>query len=175
MRRNAGFTLIEVIVALTIGAVVVLLAERLFATVSDAGQELAVARKALDRETNAHRWLAATFLSLEVGPQAGPFEGHPAHVAFLSWQEAPGGWFERHQVTLGRVGDRLVAAVVPGDSIVLAYSVTDLGFDYLLEPGGQARWLGDWVSGTSAPVAVRLRLARAGAVDTLLFLIKERG
>ena len=49
----AGFTLIEVLVALTIGAIVVLLAHELFGAVADRGRTLTVARAALDRSANA--------------------------------------------------------------------------------------------------------------------------
>ena len=62
-------------------------------------------------------------------------------------------------------------------------SVTDLEFDYLLEPGAESRWVKEWVSPVTAPVAIRLRVTTGresgdgGRVvtDTLLFLIKERG
>jgi len=182
-RNCAGFTLIEVIVALAIGALVVLLAERLFAAVGDASRELSAARTALDREANARRWLAASFLSLEAAPEAGGFAGYRDRLSFASWQETPEEWFARSRVTVGRVGDQLIAAVGPGDSIKLADSVTDLSFDYLLEPGSDAHWVREWISSVSAPLAVRMRIARAGCgmrdagcvVDTLLFLIKERG
>jgi len=175
MRRDRGFSLIEVMVALTMGALVVLLAGRLFAAVGDAGQELRAARTALDREANARRWLAATFLSLDVGPEAGPFQGNRDQVAFVSWQLTSGGWFAGHRVRLAVDRGRLIAAVAPRDSVTLADSVRGLGVDYLLEHGAEAHWVREWVSAVSAPVAVRLRIARAGGVDTLLFLIKERG
>ena len=62
-------------------------------------------------------------------------------------------------------------------------SVTDAGFDYLLEPGVESRWVREWVSPVSAPVAIRVRVTRGLGMgderrvvtDTLLFLIKERG
>ena len=62
-------------------------------------------------------------------------------------------------------------------------SVADLALDYLLEPGAESRWVREWVSPVSAPVAVRIRMTRTrngkrdrgNVVDTLLFLIKERG
>jgi len=182
-RNRAGFTLIEVIVALAIGALVVLLAERLFAAVGDASRELSAARTALDREANARRWLAASFLSLEAAPDAGGFAGYRDRLTFTSWQEAPEGWFARRRVTVGRVGDHVIAAVEPGDSIRLADSVTSLGLDYLLEPGSDAHWVREWISAVSAPLAIRMRIGRGGCgrpdggcvVDTLLFLIKERG
>jgi hypothetical protein len=73
--------------------------------------------------------------------------------------------------------------VIPGQPVVLIDSVADVALDYLLEPGLDARWVGEWVSPLSAPLAVRMRIRRAGnetrepggVVDTLLFLIKERG
>ncbi len=178
-----GFTLIEILVALTIGAVVVLLAHELFGAVADRGRTLIAARTALDRSANARRWLDATFLSLDVGTDgASGFEGRPDHAGFTAWLVTADGWFERRQVTLGAQQGLLRAIVTPGTPIALADSVSDAQFDYLLEPGAESRWVREWVSPVSAPVAVRLRVSRAGkgegagvATDTLLFLIKERG
>ncbi len=179
-----GFTLVEVIVALTIGAVVVLLAHQLFVAVADRGRALTEARTALDRTANARRWLDATFLSLDVGTEgASGFEGRPDHAVFTAWLLAPDGWFERRIVSLARQDDRLVATVTPGQPMALMDSIVDVGFDYLLEPGAESRWVGEWVSPVSAPVAIRVRLTRGretrdkGQVvtDTMLFLIKERG
>jgi prepilin-type N-terminal cleavage/methylation domain-containing protein len=182
--RPAGFTLVEVLVALTIGALVVLLAHQLFGAVADRGKTLTAARTALDHSANARRWLDATFLSLDVGTEgAGGFEGRPNHVAFTTCLLTPDGWFERRQVTLDAEQGRLRAMVSPGTPIALMDSVTDVQFDYLLEPGAESRWVREWVSPVSAPVAVRMRITKAGngereagnVVDTLLYLIKERG
>ena len=187
-----GFTLIEVVVALTIGAVVVLLAHELFGAVAEHGRTLTVARTALDRSANSRRWLDATFLSLDVGTEgAAGFDGRPDHAGFASWLLTPDGWFERRTVSLARDNDRLVASVVPGQPIALMDSVGDLALDYLLEPGAESRWVREWVSPVSAPLAVRMRIEKAGCpkglpvgretrdagcvVDTLLFLVKERG
>jgi len=179
-----GFTLVEVMVALSIGAVVVLLAHELFGAVAERGRTLTVVRSALDRSANARRWLDATFLSLDVGTEgAAGFDGRPDHAAFASWLLTADGWFERRTVSLARDNDRLVASVAPGQPIALMDSVADLALDYLLEPGAESRWVREWVSPVSAPLAVRLRIEKAGCemrdagcvVDTLLFLVKERG
>jgi prepilin-type N-terminal cleavage/methylation domain-containing protein len=179
-----GFTLIEVIVALTIGALVVLVAHQLFAAVAERGRTLVAARTTLDRTANAHRWLQAMFLSLDVGTDAaGGFDGRPEHATFSTWLLTPDGWFERRQVALSADQARLEAAVTPGAPIALVDSVADLQLDYLLEPGAESRWVREWVSPVSAPVAVRMRIAKTGCgmrdarcvVDTLLFLVKERG
>ncbi len=172
-----GFTLIEVAVALVVGALVVTVAHALFAGVADRGRALAAARRALDREMNARRWLQATFLSLDVGTDsAGSFAGHPTRVEFAAWERSADGWFERRRIALERHDEQLVATMVPGASIVLGEGMRDVALDYLLEPGAEARWVREWVSPMSAPLAVRLRLTTgAGRVDTVLVLIKARG
>jgi prepilin-type N-terminal cleavage/methylation domain-containing protein len=183
-RNSGGFTLLELMVAITVGALVVLVAHQLFAAVGDRGWTLIAGRMALDRSANARRWLAATFLSLDVGTDgAGGFDGQPDQAIFSTWLLTPDGWFERRQVTLNAAQGQLRAAVTPGAPIALVDSVVDLQLDYLLEPGAESRWVRAWVSPVSAPVAVRMRIAKAGCemrdaecvVDTLLFLVKERG
>ncbi len=183
-RDQWGFTLIEVLVALTIAAVVVLLAHQVFAAVAADGRALIVARATLDRQSNAGRWLAATFLSLDVGTDsAGGFDGRADRVDFAAWERTADGWFERRRITLRMEDNRLVATVSPGDPLALIDSVGAVAFDYLLEPGLDARWVREWVSPVSAPVAIRLRVARGSGkreegrvvTDTLLLLIKERG
>jgi len=187
-----GFTLMEVVVALTVGTIVVLVAHELFGAVAQPGRTLTAVRSALDRSANARRWLSATFLSLDVGTEgAAGFDGRPDHAAFTTWLLTPDGWFERRRVSLARDNDRLVASVASSQPIALMDNVAELAFDYLLEPGSESRWVREWVSPVSAPVAMRMRIEKAGcpkglpvgrgmrdtgcAVDTLLFLIKERG
>lgn len=188
MRRDRGFTLIEVVTALSLGALVVLFAHRLFAGVADGTRRLAEARRALDRESNARRWLAEAFGSLAVGEAGAAFAGHADRVEFGSWQRTREGWLVRRRIGIGRRGGRLVADVGPGDSVVLADSVKEARFDYLLDPGEiastqdldvpgeRAVFVREWMSPVSAPLAVRMRIARAaGVVDTLLLLVGPRG
>jgi prepilin-type N-terminal cleavage/methylation domain-containing protein len=170
----AGFTLIEVLVALTLSALVVLIAHRVFTGVVDGSTRLQTARTALDREANARRTLTEMFGSLDVGTEgAGGFAGRPERVEFATWQRVPEGWLERRRVVLGVEGGALFART--DISIVLRDSVRGVEFDYLLEPGMNAAWVREWISPVSAPVAVRMRVARAAAVDTLLFIVGSRG
>ncbi|HYL55356.1 MAG TPA: prepilin-type N-terminal cleavage/methylation domain-containing protein [Gemmatimonadales bacterium] len=182
-RDRRGFTLIEVLVALTVGVTVVLVAHQLFAAIVDQGKMLTGVRTALDRAANARRWLRVAFLSLDVGTEGtGGFDGRQNHATFTTWLLTPDGWFERRQVELGRERDALVATITPGSPIRLIDSVTDVELDYLFEPGGESRWVREWVSPVSAPLAVRIRVKRSEkaegpkpVTDTLLLLVKERG
>jgi prepilin-type N-terminal cleavage/methylation domain-containing protein len=187
-RGANGFTLIEILLVLTLGSLVVLLAHRVFTGVADGAARLTEARMTLDREANARRWLTEAFGSLDVGGSGGAFAGHADRVEFGSWQWVAQGWLTRRRILLQRRGDRVVAAPGPSDSIALADGVTDLQLDYLLEPGdgtgddaegmpgASARFVREWMSPVSAPVAVRIRIARAtGMVDTLLLIVGPRG
>jgi prepilin-type N-terminal cleavage/methylation domain-containing protein len=184
MSRLRGFTLVEVLIAVTVSGVVVLLAHAVFTAVTDAGREIQAARLALDRDANGRRWMQGAFLSLDVGTDsaAGPFEGRPDHVAFGAWIETAGGWFLRQRVELRHERCEFEASMGSAAPIILADSVTAVAFDYLLEPGENTTWVREWISPVSAPLAVRIRIQRGqknteggGVVDTLLFLIRERG
>ena len=174
MRRRGGFTLVEVMVAMAIAAVVIVAAHQLFTGVADGSKAVAIARESLDPSSNARRWLKAAFLSLEP-----PFDGRANCMSFTSWQETRGGWFAPKSVVLALEKDRLIASAAD-QSIELRTGAINVAFDYLLEPGADTKWVREWVSPVSAPLAIRLRIVGCGrrdaaCVDTLLFLVKERG
>lgn len=178
IRSRAGFTLIELVVALLVVGLTVLLIGQVFSVVSEGARTIGASREALDRKTNARRWMESAWLSLDVGGSAGGFEGHEAQVEFATWEMVPGGWFELAHVRIGVVDSQLVARS-SGRSLLLSGAVEGVTFDYLLTPGADSRWVNNWVSPVSAPLAVRLRVRRAACrrqcVDTLLFLIGPRG
>jgi len=173
-----GFTLIEVMIALTLSALVILLVHQIFSGVVDGVARIDAARARLDRSANARRWLIDAFGSLQAGvDSAGSFEGHPDQVQFSTWQRVAPAGLRRERISLGTVGTSFVAIRVEGP-LVLVDSVAQVAFDYLLEPGANATWAREWLSPVSAPLAVRIRLAHLGVplrVDTLLVLIGGRG
>jgi len=180
--RNRGFTLIEVTVALLIAGLSVLVAHQIYSVAGDASARLGTARHILDRRMNARRWLQETFLSLEVSSGEGNgFAGHPDRVSFTSRLRGPYGWSELRRIEIRGEQGRLVAAVTGEDPIVLEERLGELELDYLMVPGEATRWAPTWISPTSAPLAVRLRMSypadASGSVrrDTTLLLIKERG
>lgn len=177
-QSRAGFTLIELVVALLVVGLVVLLTHQVFTVVAEGARAIETSRVALDTKGNARRWMEGAWRSLEVGGEAGGFEGHPTAAEFATWTIAPGGWFERDRVHLSVEGTQFVARTESG-TLVLATAVNAVAFDYLLTPGAESQWVNDWVSPASAPLAVRIRVLRGGCLamcaDTLLFLIGPRG
>ncbi len=176
LASRRGFTLVEVLVGVFLTAVVAAVAHGLFGAAVDGARQVREARLALDRQANAHRFLQAAFLSLEVGADsAGPFLGERDRVRFDTWLPTADGWLERRTVELRLDRGRWIAAIPPEPKVVLADGVTDLRFDYLLEPGAEFHWVAQWESAVSAPLAVRVRAAAGERVDTMLYLIKGRG
>jgi prepilin-type N-terminal cleavage/methylation domain-containing protein len=183
--RARGFTLVELLVALTVGSLVVLLAHRTFAVAGDLAGRVAARREVHDRDINARGFLARAFGSLEVGlaPNGG-FRGLAEDVSFTSWLRSPDDTLRRHGVRIAATPDGVIGLVTPlragsafaPDTLRLFPQAEEVGFDYLLDFGADAAWVHEWQSPVSAPLAVRLRLARGdGAVDTLLFAIGPRG
>ena len=182
MRRNAGFTLVEVMVALAVGALVVLLAHEVIVGVVDGAERTRAAREVIERRANADRQLAAVLGNLEVGTdETTTYDGRSGWIgdlerdelAFTTWLQHPRGWMERERVTLEVHHGALVLAI-GADTVVLADHVTALGIDHLLEPGADARWVAEWRSPVNAPVAVRVRVTRGAVADTMLYLVGSR-
>lgn len=171
-----GFTLIEVLLALAIGAMIVSVAYRLFAGTADGARRVQEARLALDRAHNARRLLVQLVGSLDIGHLgAGGFDGEPERVTFSTWFVDAKGWPEARRVTLERSGDALVVTGVAPAPIQFVDSLARAEFDYLLDYGADAAWVRTWKSPVSAPLAIRVRIERADGVDTLLLLVGPRG
>lgn len=177
-----GFTLVEVILAVSILAVVVLLATvalRVGLRAWEAGQR----RADLQQESRALVELVSEALA-GASPYQGRlaqnpervvlFEGEPEEVRFVTSAppfalDAPAAPF--HAVVLGRKGQdalRLIERLVPSDEpfapgteLVLSRSITRFSLAYRDESGTwQERWDGREAGGL--PTAVRLELGVAG-------------
>jgi prepilin-type N-terminal cleavage/methylation domain-containing protein len=174
-----GFTLIEVIAALTLLAVVVVMVHRVVTVTTVGARAVRTARLELDREANGRRWLGAALRSLEAGGEAGDFDGRPDRLRFSAWLPTPHSWPERRRIVLAVADGRLEAQVAGARPVILREDVASVALDYLLEPGATTHWVRTWISPVSAPVAVRMRIARVrsgeASVDTMLFLVGERG
>lgn len=205
LRHRAGFTLVEVVVALAISGLVLLAARQMLEALAAGADRLSAAARAADREANADRLLRALVGRLEVGTQeAGEFAGAERAASFTSWCDAPGGWQERCAVTLAidsaAVGRPVLAVSIarpggpPGaaEVLVLRDGFADGAFRYLSDAGAGGTWFRAWGRGVTTPLAIGVILVREprpGAdsvradtrraepirADTLILRIGERG
>lgn len=173
--HRAGFTMIELLVALLVAAIVVGAAHRLLAGVLDAGDALRRSAVPPEGPTAARAWVLAACRSLEVGTMEGlGFDGTEHRAQFTARLLSADGWIERQPVSLAAVSRRIHLSI-GGRSLSLADSLDDAEFAYLADPVAGGGWVTGWMSPSSAPLAIRLRWRRGEEVDSLLCPIGARG
>ena len=177
MRR--GFTVIEVVVGLTIAGLTLVAAARLFGEARGRAGQVDRGLTAASDRALARVWLRSAFESLQVGlTDDDSFHGLPDRVDFATRLAAPSGWAERRRLRLGLWHDTLAATAGTRDTVVLETGVAALDVQYLLTGGERSEWLRGWQSPATAPVAIRLilwhRVPRVRS-DTLVYLIGSRG
>lgn len=167
--RRSGFTLLEVVVAMAVGAMLVLMAHQLLAIVADTADRVPAAASAASAARNRERLLSELLAALEVGADTGQrFDGHSDSVRFESWCRAAAGWLERCTVHLNLVpvdGGVALDASGLGTRVRLATHQAPARFMYLRTAADGGIWLPRWGNAISAPLALRVVWA-----DTSLFL-----
>lgn len=175
-KARRGFTLVEVMVALVISAIVVLGARMLLEQLGDSALRTVAAAGRADRTANGERLLRDLAGRLEIGTEKSvQFSGEPRTARFGSWCDVPSGWQERCPVELSVV-DRgaqslLVANLASGDSVTLLVRDHPIELRYLDDPRAGGRWFTSWGAGITAPLA----FAVISAGDTTIVRIGERG
>jgi prepilin-type N-terminal cleavage/methylation domain-containing protein len=172
---RAGFTLLEVMVALALSALLLLGARALLEQVGDAAAHIAGSAAAVDHDANAERLLRALAGRAEP-PRAGEeVVGTPQGVRFATWCETPAGWLERCSATLAvlRVDGAPALAVQAGtgDPVMVRRGLRSGHLLYLRDPAEGGVWAPTWRSGVSVPVAFGVVLDG----DTLIVRVGERG
>ncbi len=95
-RRHPGFSVLEMMIALLIGAVVIVTARQLLhqLTLSDRRLDDDSRREATER--NGARQLTDVLNRLEVGTDSvSTFSGETTRAEFTTWCQVPRGWLER--------------------------------------------------------------------------------
>jgi prepilin-type N-terminal cleavage/methylation domain-containing protein len=175
-RSRAGFTLIEVLVALSIAGMLLLGTRALLEQLADGAERISRTAEAGDRDANAERLLRRLAAQIEAGgPDAAGFLGNERGARFATWCDVAAGWQERCTVTLGFVpvedGVALTALLPGGELIVVRRGVRSGALRYLYSAGDGGTWLRSWESGVSTPLAMAVVLDG----DTLIVRIGERG
>lgn len=173
--RRRGFTLVEILVALALSAVVVLGARMLLEQLADSAHRTVTGAARSDRDANAEQLLRELTRRIEVGTAgAAHFAGEPDSARFTSWCEVPPGWQERCVVRLriGRTPQGATLSVfAPGTppQHIRAASVMELR--YLDDASAGGRWFRSWGAGITAPIAIGL----VADGDTTILRIGGRG
>jgi prepilin-type N-terminal cleavage/methylation domain-containing protein len=175
-RVPAGFTLIEVVVALVVSAIVMLGARAVLGEVGDEALRISAEAQRLDAEANGERTLRALVRQLDLGSdEASQFAGDPRQVSFASWCDVSSGWQERCAVTLTlEARERTNALVIrtsKGTAIVVRDRIATGELRYLTTVTGAGEWIRVWGAGITAPLAIAVILDG----DTLIVPIGERG
>jgi prepilin-type N-terminal cleavage/methylation domain-containing protein len=176
--KRAGFTLVEVMVALLVIGVLVTGARVMLGQIADDADRIAAAGAEADRAANADRLLRQIAGRLDVA--AGPgdetrFEGQPQGARFRSWCEVPDGWLERCEVSLGFIeveGEPVLAVRMGGEEPLALVRGFDEGeLLYLREATGGGVWVHSWGASITAPVAFGVVIDG----DTSIVRVGERG
>jgi prepilin-type N-terminal cleavage/methylation domain-containing protein len=173
---RSGFTLIEVIVALTISAMILVSARAMLGEVGDDVLRIRRDAEVQDREANAERTVRGMIDRIELGSGDGnEFAGDPARASFSTWCDVPAGWMERCRVSIDvvRIDNKVAIVANPsiGGPIVLRGGLRTGALRYLVSAEGGGSWLTVWGAGITAPLAIGVI---AGS-DTLIVPIGERG
>lgn len=174
--RRGGFTLVEVMVALLISAIVLLGARMLLEQLGENASRTVAAAARAAAAANGEQMLRDLAGRLEIGTDGSTqFSGESNAVRFGSWCDTPSGWQERCAVAIVVRQDdsrwNVVATFAPRDSVTLLARSEPIELRYLDDPRAGGRWFVSWGAGITAPLAI----AVVSGSDTTIVRIGERG
>jgi hypothetical protein len=165
---------VEVVVALSIGAVILLGARLLLENLGASAENVALAARREDADANGESLLRSLVRQIEVGSEARTFEGSENEARFTSWCATPAGWAEPCRVILqvSKEDSSVVLKVILPDASVAALRARDrMELRYLVDAREGGRWFVRWGEGASAPGAIGVLID----ADTMIVRIGERG
>jgi prepilin-type N-terminal cleavage/methylation domain-containing protein len=178
---GAGFTLIEILVALVISAVIVLGARALLESIGDTSARIHRAALSADSLATGDEILRTLVGRIEIGTRAERgFAGDEHSAEFWSWCEVPDGWLEQCQVRLeisteDSTHDLTIDTQVSGRANAPPVSLRSTGYPlelrYLNSASGGGDWFTAWGRGITAPLAIAI----VSPSDTAIIAIGERG
>jgi prepilin-type N-terminal cleavage/methylation domain-containing protein len=167
--RAAGFTLLEVVVALTIGSLALLGASALLAAIDSRADAITVAQGRQDRSMNSERVLRLLATNVALPDSGLTVTGDERGARFISWCETPAGWLARCQVQLAveptEDGATLRVRLVrrTRDDLTMFSDAQSIRIRYLRTADEGGRWDNTW-SNAVRPAALGIIVDR----DTLV-------
>ena len=171
---RAGFTLVEVVVALVVGGMAVTAAALLLNGLENRAETIERAAATSDAARNAERLLVQLVGNAELGDDSTPtFAGDSLALSFHSWCETTHGWLDRCAALLrfAPEGERKVLQLQlrGADTLEVAvrHSVANGRIRYLMNAESRGTWIDKWTH-LGPPEAVAVILDE----DTLLLRIR---
>jgi len=174
MRHSSrrGFTLIEVISAMTLVGFVLLGGLLLLDQIGDSSARIARESRRLSSEGNGSRLMHQLLLEASLGQDtAGVFWGDPTNIALRSMCRTQNGWSEvcriRFSIDSRRDSSIVTAELPTGTTYSVRRDAGKVEFRYLGEPSAESSWFGIWSSNAVLPSAVGLVTEH----DTIVFQV----
>lgn len=173
--RTGGFSLLEVMVALTIGGSAVALAAALLVATGD--QSAITAERAADANIDAvgERLVRRLVGQMEWSrTDEPPPRGTRTEARFVSSCDVPAGWQERCLVELELPRDDeggIIARLSTGGELRLMLGRRVTAILYLRSASHGGQWADQWIDSTTLPPAIGLEVGP----DTLILRIGDRG
>ncbi len=174
-RNRRGFTLVEMLVALTLGAVVLMGARGLLDSLGAQASAVLRSAQAANSRANADDLLRRALADLIVGNDSlTSFDGGESGFTFRGSCDTPHGWREPCDVRVAteRQNGELGILLWQGDSssIELRRGLARASVRYLLTAEEGGHWTNDWRNTVMLPRAVSL----IADDDTIIMRIGER-
>jgi prepilin-type N-terminal cleavage/methylation domain-containing protein len=180
--RRHAFTLVEVLAALTIGALVLLAARALVTQLAESTRASLRHSAKEDSRANGERLARALAGRIQViGDGASRFVGADHEARFSSWCNVPTGWQEPCVVTLAVVTDsqsadtQLTISSVETGPIVVRHGMSHATLIYLSSAREGGEWVQAWRTDDRAPLAIGVVHDDGAVPDTLFLRIGDRG
>jgi prepilin-type N-terminal cleavage/methylation domain-containing protein len=167
--RRSGFTIIELMVALALSAMVLLAGRALTEQVAEIGDTIGLNAAVADSVRARAGSLRSIVRNIEVAADSTNFSGDSRAAKFVSWCTGRDIVRERCAVTL--TIDSVVTLADSSGSVVLLRDTVPGVFRYLGDARDGGHWYRSWGSGTLTPLAIGIVFR----TDTIVLRIGDRG
>jgi prepilin-type N-terminal cleavage/methylation domain-containing protein len=167
--RRRGFTIIELMVALTLSATFLLAGRALIEQVAEIGDTIGTNSAVADSVRAHARSLRAIVRNIDVASDSTNFSGDSRTAKFISWCTGRDIVRERCAVTL--TIDSVVTLTDSSGYVVLLRDTVPGVLRYLADARDGGHWYRSWGAGTLAPLAIGIVFR----TDTTVLRIGDRG
>lgn len=172
LNHRRGFTLFELMIAVVLGAGILLAGRLLLEQVTSSSHTIIETQAAAEQRLWREETLRELFRNIEIATNDSfTFGGNERTLSFTTWCDSAAGLRGRCQVTLTL--DTVLAMTSTSDSghVILASDSVPGVFRYLNDVQNGGQWLRGWGQGITIPLAVGVIFGH----DTTVLRIGSRG